>query len=62
MQCQELIFLPIGAQVKAGRLRERLEVQGVEISATTPEQFAKFIRDEIVRWGKAVKLSGAKPD
>ena len=43
-------------------VRERLEVQGVEISATTPEQFAKFIREEIVRWGKAVKLSGAKPD
>ena len=43
-------------------VRDKLEVQGVEISATTPEQFAKFIRDEIVRWGKAVKLSGAKPD
>ena len=43
-------------------VRERLEVQGVEIAATTPEQFAKFIRDEIVRWGRAVKVSGAKPD
>lgn len=43
-------------------VRERLEVQGVEISATSPEQFTKFIREEIVRWGKAVKLSGAKPD
>ena len=42
--------------------RERLEVQGVEIAATTPAQFEKFIREEIVRWGKAVKLSGAKPD
>ena len=43
-------------------VRERLEVQGVEIAATTPAQFEKFIRDEIVRWGKAVKVSGAKPD
>jgi tripartite-type tricarboxylate transporter receptor subunit TctC len=43
-------------------VRERLELQGVEISATTPELFAKFIREEIVRWSKAVKLSGAKPD
>jgi tripartite-type tricarboxylate transporter receptor subunit TctC len=34
----------------------------VEISASTPEQFSKFIRDEIVRWGKAVKASEAKPD
>ncbi len=48
--------------LKLPEVRERLEVQGVEISATSPEQFTKFIRDEIVRWGKAVKLSGAKPD
>ena len=43
-------------------VRDRLEVQGVEIAASTPAQFEKFIRDEIVRWGKAVKVSGAKPD
>jgi tripartite-type tricarboxylate transporter receptor subunit TctC len=43
-------------------VREKLVSQGVEISATTPEQFSKFIAEEIVRWGKAVKASGAKPD
>lgn len=43
-------------------VRERLLSQGVEIAATTPEQFTKFIPAEIARWGKAVKLSGAKPD
>jgi tripartite-type tricarboxylate transporter receptor subunit TctC len=43
-------------------VRERLLSQGVEIAATTSEQYAKFISEEIVRWGKAVKLSGAKPD
>ena len=41
---------------------ERLEQQGVEVAATTPEQSAKFIREEIVRWGRAVKVSVAKPD
>ena len=46
----------------APEVRERLLSQGVEIAATTPEQFTKFIPEEIVRWGKAVKLSGAKPD
>ena len=48
--------------LKAPDVREKLEVQGVEIIASTPEQFKKFISEEIVRWGKAVKLSGAKPD
>jgi tripartite-type tricarboxylate transporter receptor subunit TctC len=32
----------------------------VEIAATTPAQFEKFIREEIVRWGKAVKAAGVK--
>lgn len=48
--------------LNAPDVRERLEVQGVEVAGTTPEQFARFIRDEIGVWGKAVKLSGAKPD
>lgn len=43
-------------------VRERLSAQGVEIAATTPQQFEAFLREEIVRWGKAVKQSGAKPD
>lgn len=43
-------------------MRDKLEVQGVEIIGSTPEQFAAFIKEEITRWGKAVKLSGAKPD
>ena len=43
-------------------VRERLEGQGVEIAATSPAQFEKFIREEIVRWGKAAKVSGAKPE
>ena len=52
----------IGRLLKLPDVREKLEVQGVEIIASTPQQFAKFINEEIVRWGKAVKLSGAKPD
>jgi len=43
-------------------VRERLSVQGVDVAGTTPAEFEKFLRDEVVRWGKAVKQSGAKPD
>ena len=28
----------------------------------TPEQFAELIQDDIARWGKVVKESGAKVD
>jgi tripartite-type tricarboxylate transporter receptor subunit TctC len=43
-------------------VRERLSGQGVEVAGTTPQQFEAFVREEIVRWGRAVKQSGAKPD
>jgi tripartite-type tricarboxylate transporter receptor subunit TctC len=43
-------------------VRERLAGQGIEIAATTSAEFARFVRDEIERWGSAVKLSGARPD
>jgi tripartite-type tricarboxylate transporter receptor subunit TctC len=43
-------------------VRERLSAQGVDIAATTPAEFGRFLREEVARWGKAVKQSGAKPD
>ncbi len=48
--------------LSAPDVRERLLSQGVEIAASSPEQFAQFIKDEIKRWSVAVKQSGAKPD
>ncbi|MGH8620086.1 MAG: tripartite tricarboxylate transporter substrate binding protein [Burkholderiales bacterium] len=48
--------------LSAPDVRERLLGQGVEIAATSPEQFAQFIREEIKRWSVAVKQSGAKPE
>jgi tripartite-type tricarboxylate transporter receptor subunit TctC len=43
-------------------VRERFAAQGIELAATTPAQFARFVREEIDRWGAAVRQSGAKPD
>jgi tripartite-type tricarboxylate transporter receptor subunit TctC len=43
-------------------VRERLSGQGIDVAGTTPAQFDAFLREEIVRWGRAVKQSGAKPD
>lgn len=48
--------------LKLPEVREKLELQGVEIVGSAPEPFSKFIREEVARWGAAVKLSGAKPD
>lgn len=43
-------------------VRARFAEQSVEISGNQPEAFDKVIRDEIAKWSKVVKASGAKAD
>ena len=42
--------------------RERLVPRGVQVIGGTRESFAKFQQDELVKWGKAVRDSGAVVD
>lgn len=48
--------------LKDPELIKRLGDEGADAAGGTPEQFAALIRDEIPRWGKVVKDSGAKVD
>ena len=41
-------------------VKEKLGQQGALARAWTPEQFGDFIHNEIVKWAKVVKASGAK--
>ena len=48
-------------------LRDKLEQQGVELAApadkpVTPEQFAAILNDDIIKWARIVKTSGASVD
>src|SRR5690349_6393714 len=43
-------------------MRERLLAQGAEPAPDTPTQFARFISDELARYARIVKASGAKVD
>ena len=43
-------------------VRERIATEGGEPSPTSPEQFAKFISAEVVKWGALVRASGAQID
>ena len=43
-------------------VKDRLAAGGFDIVTSTPEQYGEFVRAEVERWGKAVKLSGAKAD
>ena len=48
--------------IQAPDIRDRMSAEGAEFVGDTPAQFTAFIREEIVKWGKAVKASGAKPE
>jgi tripartite-type tricarboxylate transporter receptor subunit TctC len=43
-------------------VKKKLASQGAETLGGTPEQFAKLIHEDIGRWGRIVKESGAKVD
>ena len=42
--------------------KEKLAAQGGEPFTMTPEQFSSLIKQELPRWEKLVKESGAKVD
>ena len=41
-------------------VRQKLMAQGMDLTESSPEQFAAFIRSEIDRWTKVVRATGAK--
>jgi len=48
--------------MKMPDVMQRLAGDGVEAVGTTPEQFGAYLKQEIAKWGKVVKASGAKAD
>ncbi len=43
-------------------IREKIAAQGFNIATSTPEELGGFIRSEHEKWGRLVKVSGAKVD
>ena len=42
-------------------IKNRLAADGAEPVASTPEEFARFLRSETEKWGKVVRAAGIKP-
>jgi tripartite-type tricarboxylate transporter receptor subunit TctC len=43
-------------------VKARLESMGLEVVASTPEQFDALVRNELVKWAKVVKANNIKAD
>ncbi len=52
----------INRALEAPDTKERLAQQGFDWKRNTSAEFAAFLRDEVTKWARAVKESGAKAD
>ena len=52
----------IAAILGAADLKERLAGLGAEPGSMSPDAFGRYVREEITKWAKVVKDSGARPD
>ncbi len=43
-------------------VRQQLAAQSIDAMSSSPEQFSNYIRDEIAKWAKVVKISGARAE
>jgi len=58
----ERLHREIRAILSDATVTKRFAAQGLEAIGDTPAQFAQYLRDEAVKWGKVVKTAGIKPE
>jgi tripartite-type tricarboxylate transporter receptor subunit TctC len=55
-----LLSREMQAAVRKPELRERFTQLGIDPAGTSPEQFSKFLRDEVDKWGKVIRAANVK--
>ena len=58
----ERINAAVVAVIGARDFQETLKAEGSEPVGSSPEQFATFLRDEIVKWRKIIEAAGVTPE
>ena len=58
----EKLNAEVNKLLNSAEVKETLAKQGTATMGMSIDQFDKFLRDEIVKWAKVVKLAGAKVD
>ncbi len=52
----------VNHEIQSPDMRERLAAQAFDPAGGSQEQFAEYVKTEIVKWGKVVHATGAKAD
>jgi tripartite-type tricarboxylate transporter receptor subunit TctC len=52
----------ITTSLRTPDLKSKLNAQGLDVVGNSPEQFANYIREEIEKWTRVVRVSGARVD
>jgi tripartite-type tricarboxylate transporter receptor subunit TctC len=52
----------INAALADPRIKARITELGAAVFPTSPSELAKFIAEEIEKWGKVIKFAGIKPE
>jgi tripartite-type tricarboxylate transporter receptor subunit TctC len=47
--------------LRSAEVKDRITGEGMEVVASTPEQFAAYIKSETEKWNKVIKSAGIKP-
>ena len=48
--------------LSAPETKARLAAQGIDVSTSTPSEFARFVRDDNARWGRIIKETGIRDE
>jgi tripartite-type tricarboxylate transporter receptor subunit TctC len=58
----ERLYKEIVRALSLPDVRDRFLREGADVGGNTPREFDAFVRSELVKWAKVVKLSGAKAE
>jgi tripartite-type tricarboxylate transporter receptor subunit TctC len=58
----ESISREVNSILKRPDVREQLQMQGVEPSGSTPQEFSAFLKEQLADWAKAARDAGLRPE
>ncbi len=57
----ERLYQEVSRALRAPDVKERLSAEGAEVVASTPEEFASYLKSETEKWTRVIKAAGIKP-